>query len=172
MATVPLPIAGLPRELRKKGLLWHYIVQLIKSLITCFIFPTYWYGTVLFREYIWRPSRFYIVVFNVNTDRLFHCIYLVSALASMIEADAKVKKCVADLVEGTASIRLLAHRNQVGAVIGKAGALIKETIAETSCRVHVSQEPLPGSTEKTVVIHFRIKQSNIHNTRTQAAHGT
>mmetsp|Transcript_9758 Transcript_9758/g.18605 ORF Transcript_9758/g.18605 Transcript_9758/m.18605 type:complete len:289 (+) Transcript_9758:51-917(+) len=91
-----------------------------------------------------------VMVLKGSTNALIRSVRILAEL--MIEADAKVKKCVADLVEGTASIRLLAHRNQVGAVIGKAGALIKETIAETSCRVHVSQEPLPGSTEKTITL--------------------
>ena len=51
-----------------------------------------------------------------------------------------------------AQLRLLVHKMAVGAVIGKAGAVIKETQQETGARVQVSNEPLPNSSEKTVTI--------------------
>jgi len=49
-------------------------------------------------------------------------------------------------------IKLLVHKSIVGAVIGKQGAVIKETQHETGTRVQVSNEPLPNSTEKTISI--------------------
>jgi predicted RNA-binding protein YlqC (UPF0109 family) len=52
----------------------------------------------------------------------------------------------------TTVFKILVHRSAVGAVIGKAGAVIKETQLETSARVQVSNEPLPNSTEKTITI--------------------
>ena len=51
-----------------------------------------------------------------------------------------------------AQLRLLVHKLAVGAVIGKAGAVIKETQQETGARVQVSNEPLPNSSEKTITI--------------------
>ena len=51
-----------------------------------------------------------------------------------------------------AQLRLLVHKLAVGAIIGKAGAVIKETQEKTGARVQVSNEPLPGSSEKTVSI--------------------
>ncbi len=47
---------------------------------------------------------------------------------------------------------LVSYRSSVGAVIGKAGAVIKETQTETNARVQVSNDPLPQSTEKTITI--------------------
>jgi transcription antitermination factor NusA-like protein len=52
----------------------------------------------------------------------------------------------------TAVIKFLVHKSAVGAVIGKAGANIKETQTETGARIQVSNEPLPQSTEKTVTL--------------------
>ena len=51
-----------------------------------------------------------------------------------------------------AQLRLLVHKLAVGAIIGKAGAVIKETQEKTGARVQVSNEPLPGSSEKTVSV--------------------
>ena len=51
-----------------------------------------------------------------------------------------------------AQLRLLVHKLGVGAIIGKGGAVIKETQERTGARVQVSNEPLPGSSEKTVSI--------------------
>jgi heterogeneous nuclear rnp K-like protein 2 len=50
------------------------------------------------------------------------------------------------------TLRLLVHKSAVGAVIGRSGAVIKETQTETNARVQVSNDALPGSTEKTVTI--------------------
>lgn len=52
----------------------------------------------------------------------------------------------------TVSLKLLVHKNGVGCIIGKAGALIRETQTETGARVQVSNDLLPQSTEKAVTI--------------------
>lgn len=44
--------------------------------------------------------------------------------------------------------RVLVHSMHCGAIIGKGGATIKETMANTGCAIKISNEPLPGSTEK------------------------
>ena len=51
-----------------------------------------------------------------------------------------------------AQLRLLVHKLAVGAIIGKGGAVIRETQEKTTARVQVSNEPLPGSSEKTVSV--------------------
>jgi heterogeneous nuclear rnp K-like protein 2 len=52
----------------------------------------------------------------------------------------------------TTEIRFLVQAQAVGAIIGKQGAVIKETQADTGARIKVSNEPLPQSTEKSVGI--------------------
>lgn len=48
--------------------------------------------------------------------------------------------------------RLLVHAAHCGAIIGKAGATIKETMANTGAKITISSQPLPGSTEKVCEI--------------------
>jgi len=67
-------------------------------------------------------------------------------------AHQKEKKENSDSLSDTIAIRFLVHHSAVGAVIGKAGAVIKETQSDSGARVQVSNEPLPQSTEKTVTI--------------------
>lgn len=50
------------------------------------------------------------------------------------------------------SLKLLVHKNGVGCIIGKQGALIRDTQTETGARVQVSNDLLPQSTEKAVTI--------------------
>lgn len=91
-----------------------------------------------------------VMVLKGQYEQLVKGIHMIAEL--LIEADAKFKKETANLTEGQTKLRLLVHRHAVGAVIGKAGAVIKETQQETGARVQVSNEPLPQSTEKTVTI--------------------
>lgn len=91
-----------------------------------------------------------VMVLKGPYDRLVQAIRMVAEL--LVEADAKLKKDQS-LQDGQTRLRLLVHRHAVGAIIGKAGATIKETQLETTARVQVANEPLPGSTEKTVTIY-------------------
>lgn len=91
-----------------------------------------------------------VMVLKGQYEQLVEAIRMVAEL--LIEADAKLKKETPNLSEGQTKLRLLVHRHAVGAVIGKGGAVIKETQLETGARVQVSNEPLPQSTEKTVTI--------------------
>jgi len=70
----------------------------------------------------------------------------------LIDVAHKEKKENTENLSDTTSVRFLVHRTAVGAVIGKAGAVIKETQSDSGARVQVSNEPLPQSTEKTVTI--------------------
>eukprot|EP00808_Paulinella_micropora_P031599 g53825.t1 len=54
--------------------------------------------------------------------------------------------------EKAKEFRLLVHRSAVGAIIGKSGATIKDIQSQTSSRIHISNEPLPQSAEKSVTI--------------------
>jgi len=70
----------------------------------------------------------------------------------LIEARAAGAENRANCAADQAQLRLLVHKQAVGAIIGKAGAVIKDTQNETGARVQVSNEPLPNSTEKSVSI--------------------
>jgi len=72
-------------------------------------------------------------------------------LVDAAKADPKRSAEAAESLEST-TIKLLVHRSAAGAVIGKAGAVIKETQIETGTRLQVSNDPLPGSTEKSLSI--------------------
>jgi predicted RNA-binding protein YlqC (UPF0109 family) len=74
----------------------------------------------------------------------------ISMVLSFI-VDASAQKSGIDQ-DGTSTVKLLVHRSAVGAIIGKQGATIKQTQADTGCRIQISQEPLPNSTDKTVTI--------------------
>lgn len=50
-------------------------------------------------------------------------------------------------------ITLLTHNSFIGGVIGRGGATIKRTNAVTGAMIHISSEPLPSSTEKTITVH-------------------
>lgn len=50
------------------------------------------------------------------------------------------------------AIKILLHKFLAGAIIGKGGAIIKQIMADTGARLQLSNEPLVGSTEKTVTI--------------------
>lgn len=91
-----------------------------------------------------------VMVLKGQYEQLVEATRLVAEL--LIEADAKLKKETPNLTDGLTKLRLLVHRHAVGAVIGKGGAVIKETQLETGAKVQVSHEPLPQSTEKTVTI--------------------
>jgi hypothetical protein len=52
----------------------------------------------------------------------------------------------------TIVMKLLFNSGQAGAIIGKGGSIIRDVQAETGVRMTVSNEALPGSTEKTVTI--------------------
>jgi len=70
----------------------------------------------------------------------------------LIEARAAGAENRANCAVDQAQLRLLVHKQAVGAIIGKAGAVIKDTQTDTGARVQVSNEPLPNSTEKSVAI--------------------
>jgi len=47
-------------------------------------------------------------------------------------------------------LNLLVHKALTGAIIGKGGAIIKQVITDTGTKIQISNEPLPGSAEKSV----------------------
>jgi len=50
------------------------------------------------------------------------------------------------------ALGVLVHKTAVGALIGKGGSTIKDIQQSTGVRMQISNEPLPGSTEKNVTI--------------------
>lgn len=72
------------------------------------------------------------------------------AMSSSFVNDASSQKTGLEPSETT--VKLLVHRFAVGAVIGKQGAVIKQTQTDTGCRIQISQEPMPNSTDKTVTV--------------------
>jgi predicted RNA-binding protein YlqC (UPF0109 family) len=49
-------------------------------------------------------------------------------------------------------LKLLVHKFLAGCIIGKAGQIIKQITQDTGARIQVSNEPLPGSAEKSVTL--------------------
>lgn len=78
----------------------------------------------------------------------------VSAVAQNLRDSHTIRNNTADSSTdiGSTSIRLLVHRAACGAIIGKAGATIKETQQECGVRIQISNDPLPNSTDKAVTI--------------------
>jgi len=92
-----------------------------------------------------------VMVVKGTNSQIAKAIHLTSEL--LIEAANRDKKGeTPGPVTDSTAVRVLVHRSAVGAVIGKQGAVIKETQSETGARVQVSNDPLPNSTEKTVTI--------------------
>jgi poly(rC)-binding protein 2/3/4 len=56
----------------------------------------------------------------------------------------------APIPSGTSDLRLLFQQVQTGAIIGKAGAVIREIQEQTGVKMRVSNEPIEHSTEKSV----------------------
>jgi predicted RNA-binding protein YlqC (UPF0109 family) len=95
-----------------------------------------------------------VMVLKGQTSQIAKALHLVAE--RMVEAAAERKDAKSkddkENKEQTITLRLLVHRYAVGAIIGRQGAVIKETQQETTARVQVSNEPLPQSTEKTVSV--------------------
>jgi predicted RNA-binding protein YlqC (UPF0109 family) len=67
-----------------------------------------------------------------------------------VQRDTKTNSVSEDSAKVT--MKFLIHISQAGAIIGKGGELIRAMTTETGARVHLSTEPLPGTTEKTVSV--------------------
>ena len=94
-----------------------------------------------------------IMLIKGSVEQIGKAALLIAEL--LVEAAASKERptvVAASVPSEQAQLRLLVHKLAVGAVIGKAGAVIKETQQETGARVQVSNEPLPNSSEKTVTI--------------------
>jgi len=89
-----------------------------------------------------------IMIIKGNPQQIGKACFMLCEL--LIEARTQGGENRANLAADQAQLRLLVHKQAVGAIIGKAGAVIKETQNETNARIQVSNEPLPNSTEKTV----------------------
>ena len=55
------------------------------------------------------------------------------------------------------SIKLLVHKSSIGAIIGKSGQTIKDTQESTQCRIKISNDVLPGSTEKSITLSGKLQ---------------
>lgn len=55
--------------------------------------------------------------------------------------------------QASPEVRVLLHTMQAGSIIGKAGATIKQFMADSGAQIRVSTEPLQGSTEKACIIN-------------------
>lgn len=57
-----------------------------------------------------------------------------------------------NIQQQTITYKLLVHKSIVGCIIGKEGMTIKQLQDDSNARIQISNQPLPGSTDKTVSI--------------------
>jgi len=79
-----------------------------------------------------------VVQISGTVENIASAIFLITQL---IAANTEDK-------EKPTELALLVHKVQSGAIIGKAGSTIKQIVTETATRLTLSNEPLPGSTER------------------------
>lgn len=92
------------------------------------------------------PDR--VLVLKGASSQIATATQLIAELLQNVNALKEQKKEVSD--SATVAIRYLVHKTAIGAIIGKGGAVIQETQSATGVRIQISNEPLPGSSEKTV----------------------
>jgi len=54
--------------------------------------------------------------------------------------------------QAATDVRILFHKNQAGAIIGKGGATIKQFMADSGAKIRVTTDALPMTTEKSCII--------------------
>lgn len=81
-----------------------------------------------------------------NVDNICKCIRDISATIQ-VELCEQLK-----LKDGQTEARLLIHSHQAGAIIGKAGARIKEVRNETNTAIYMNGDCCPGSNERIVQV--------------------
>ena len=86
-----------------------------------------------------------ILTIKGSIDSIAKAVLIISQL--LIDGGSDVSRSA-----DTTALKVLVHKSAVGAVIGKAGAVIKETQNETGARIQVSNEPIGQSTDKTVTV--------------------
>jgi transcription antitermination factor NusA-like protein len=92
-----------------------------------------------------------IMVLKGSATQIAQSTKLISDLMVQSALQREKKEFDAN-AENTTALRFLVHKSTVGAIIGKGGAVIKDTQAQTGARVQVSNDPLPRSTEKSVTL--------------------
>lgn len=50
------------------------------------------------------------------------------------------------------TMKVLCDKTQIGCIIGKGGAAIRQSQADSGARIQISNEPMPGSSEKTITV--------------------
>lgn len=91
-----------------------------------------------------------VMVLKGTSSQIAKATQLIADL--LITASNKERNGLPQELSYTTSMRFLVHRSHVGAIIGKQGTVIKQTVQETGARVQVSNDPLPNSTEKSIQI--------------------
>lgn len=88
-----------------------------------------------------------VMVLKGTVEANAHAVHLISQL--LIDAGKNRQDQGAT---DTCTINVLIHKFLAGCIIGKQGSIIKELKERTGAHIRLSNEPLPGSTEKTVTI--------------------
>jgi heterogeneous nuclear rnp K-like protein 2 len=99
------------------------------------------------------PER--IMQLRGSIEQITHALYMIAEL--LIEAQAHAAESGNAVASSGApttnpSFRMLVHAGSIGAIMGKQGALLKETQTTTGVHINVSRTPLANSTEKTVQV--------------------
>lgn len=99
---------------------------------------------------VWKC--YFYTILQATPAKIAVAIKLITELLLSEANRRKAESSVPGEQDTTYAIKVLIHKFLAGSIIGKAGAIIKEMQEMTGCRVQLSNEPLTGSTEKTVTL--------------------
>lgn len=101
------------------------------------------------------------VVVSIKSDPAVTTDRVLAVMGTFDNISTALKLILEHLVQveqPQAEMAMLIHSAYTGAIIGKAGATIKQLMVDTGATLRLSNDPLPGSSEKTCTIGGSIDQ--------------
>lgn len=90
-----------------------------------------------------------ILVLQGTVEQCAHAWKLFGDVVNSFQQEQEMKANI-EVPNSLVTIKVLCDKTQIGSIIGKGGATIRQTQADTGARIQVSNDCLPGCTEKTV----------------------